>query len=98
MTSKITFEGDGPFHLPSAQQAFATGHHNNGVTLTFKALLGDRQRTHGLEAYEVQMTSGEARKLLGRLSEAIKESEGVKVPVFLPPSLSTATNAGDRKR
>jgi hypothetical protein len=93
--SKVIFEGDGPFHLAVAQQAWAQGHHNNGVTVTFGALLGERQRQHGLEAIEVQMTASVARELGYRLLKAAADADP-KVPVF-PPSLSAATNARDRE-
>ena len=96
VASKITFEGDGPFHLPVAQQATAQGHLNNGVTITFKALLGERQKTHGLEAIDVQLVTTEARKLRDALSRAIWESEKAMVPDFFPPSLLGTTNARDR--
>jgi len=90
MDSKITFEGDGPFHLPTAQQATATGHLNNGVTITFKALLGDRQRTRGTEVIEIQLVTEQARVLLDSLRKAIRDSE--EDGRRYPPSLSTAAN------
>jgi hypothetical protein len=92
--SKVIFEGDGPFHLAVAQQATAQGHLNNGVTVTFGALLGDRQRQHGLEAIGVQMTAAVARELGYQLLKAAADSEP-KVAV-LPPSLRAAANARDR--
>jgi hypothetical protein len=94
MSSNVIFEGDGPFHLPTAQQATAEGRLNNGVTVTFRALLGDRQRQPGLEAMNVQMTAGVARELGYRLLKAAADSEP-KMAV-LPLSLSAAANARDR--
>ena len=34
MDSTVRFEGMGPFHLPVAQDASATGHLNNGVNVS----------------------------------------------------------------
>jgi hypothetical protein len=94
MSSNVIFEGEGPFHLPTAQQATAEGHLSNGVTVIFRALLGDRQRQHGLEAMNVQMTAGVARELGYRLLKAAADSEPRMA--VLPLSLSAAANAGDR--
>jgi hypothetical protein len=91
--SNVIFEGDGPFHLAEAQQAWAQGHLTNGVTVTFAALLGERQRRHGLEAIEVHMTASVARELGYRLLKAAADADP-KVAV-LPLSLSAVTNAHD---
>ena len=88
--STVIFEGDGPFYLGVAQQATAEGHLNNGVTVTIRALLGDR-RQHGLEAMDVEMTATLARELGYLLLKAAADAEP-KVAV-LPLSLSAVTNA-----
>jgi hypothetical protein len=36
MDSSVRFEGIGPFHLPVAQDASATGRLDNGVTVTLR--------------------------------------------------------------
>ena len=65
--SKVRFEGIGPFHLPIAQDASATGHLNNGVTVTF--LLDT-------SAVNVQINADAALKLCSNLLRAIDESLG----------------------
>jgi hypothetical protein len=77
--SKVRFEGIGPFHLPSAQDASATGHFNNGVTVTF--LLDTGGGGKELSAVNVQITAEAALKLCSRLLRAIDESLGTNARV-----------------
>jgi hypothetical protein len=63
------------------------------VTVTFGALLVERQKQHGLEAIEVQMTAAVARDLGYRLLKAAADADP-KVAV-LPLSLSAVTSARD---
>ena len=76
MESIVTFEGPGPFHLPTAQRATADGHTNNGVTLTLYALVPAHNaeqaavRLPGVEPISVQMTSDVARDLAVALMAA----------------------------
>jgi hypothetical protein len=79
--SGVTFEGSGPFHLPAAQRATATGHENKGVTMTVYCLLPKREkgvlvyRGMGPEAVSIQMLSWVARELGTQLLRAAKDSE-----------------------
>jgi hypothetical protein len=79
--SHVTFEGPGPFHLPAAQRATATGHRNNGVTMTVYSLLPKREkgvlvyRGLGPEAVNIQMLSWVARELAAQLVQAAEDSE-----------------------
>lgn len=81
MDSFVTFEGPGPFHLPTAQRATATGHQNNGVTITLYCLLSEEQngvvvaRRSEPEAVGVQMISRVARELAVRLLQAADEAD-----------------------
>jgi hypothetical protein len=43
MDGKVRFEGMGPFQLPVAQEASATGHLDKGVTVTFLLNTGGGQ-------------------------------------------------------
>ena len=77
--SSVIFAGSGPFHLPVAQRATATGHSNNGVTLTVYCLVledegdGVTQRKEP-EPINVQMASHIAEELAHRLLDAVKAS------------------------
>ena len=42
MDSSISFQGLGPFHLPTAQRTKVAGNPNNGVTAFLYCLLPDR--------------------------------------------------------
>jgi hypothetical protein len=75
MDSIITFEGPGPFHLPTAQRGTAVGHENNGVTLIIKAQLRQDRR---LDALNIQMTAQVARELAASLVRTANQSEGLK--------------------
>ena len=79
MDSKVQFEGVGPFHLPVAQDASATGHLNNGVTVTF--LLDAGGGGKDLSAINVQITADAALKLCSHLLRAIDESLGTNARV-----------------
>ena len=76
MKSIITFDGPGPFSLPTAQRATATGHGNKGVTITFKMLLSMPQngvfvqRRPEPEAVSVQMVTSVAQDLAAALMRA----------------------------
>jgi hypothetical protein len=74
MDSKVRFDGVGPFHLPVAQAASATGHLNNGVTVTF--LLDAGGGGLDLSAVNVQINADVALKLCSNLLRAIDESLG----------------------
>jgi hypothetical protein len=74
MDSKVDFEGVGPFHLPVAQDASATGQPNNGVTVTF--LLDTEGSGKDLSAVNVQINAEVALKLCSNLLRAIDESLG----------------------
>jgi hypothetical protein len=69
---KITLLGPGPFLLPVAQRATATGHTNNGVTMTVYAQVAkDAQAAAAgqteLVPISIQMVSRIARELAGDL-------------------------------
>ena len=78
MESKVIFEGPGPFHLPVAQEATATGNSNNGVTLKVYCLVLEResgvQQRKEAEPIGIQMASHVAEALAHRLLDAVKES------------------------
>ena len=76
---KVRFEGIGPFHLPIAQDASATGHLNNGVTVTF--LLDTGGGGKELSAVNVQINADVALKLCSNLLRAIDESLGTNARV-----------------
>ena len=70
--SRIYFEGPGPFSLPVAQRATATGHTNNGVTMTVYSQVQVEPRQAGGPHSEVvpisiQMTTTLARDLAVKL-------------------------------
>jgi hypothetical protein len=70
--SRVRFEGPGPFSLPVAQRATATGHPNNGVTMTVYSLVQVEPRQvagHDTEVVpiSIQMTSDVARELAMKL-------------------------------
>lgn len=71
--SKIIYQGPGPFHLPVVQTATATGNKENGVTMTLRALLPEREPQ--LESVSAQMLSGVARELAVQLLRAADEAE-----------------------
>jgi hypothetical protein len=80
--SIIIFDGPGPFSLPTAQRATATGHGNKGVTITFKMLLSMPengvfvQRRPEPEAVSVQMVTAVAQDLAAALMRATTQSQG----------------------
>jgi hypothetical protein len=61
MDSKVRFEGMGPFHLPIAQEASATGQLNKGVTVTFLVDTGGGGKE--MSAVIVQINADAALKL-----------------------------------
>jgi hypothetical protein len=67
----VVFEGGGPFALPAAQRAAATGG-SNGVELVLYCLIGDQ--SGGPKAVRVQMTEDVARDLAGRLIWAANDA------------------------
>ena len=71
--SKVTYQGPGPFHLPVVQNATATGNQKNGVTMTLRAFLPERERE--LESVNAQMLSKIARELAVQLLRAADEAE-----------------------
>lgn len=81
MDNHVFFDGPGPFHLPPAQRASATGHTNNGVTLTVYCLAAKRvqgmavNRGSDPEPISVQMVSSVARKLAADLIRAANEAD-----------------------
>ena len=77
MDSNVRFDGIGPFHLPVALDAFATGHLNSGVTVTFMLDTGCKE----LSAVNVQINADAALKLCSNLLRAIDESLGTNARV-----------------
>jgi len=74
MDGKVRFEGLGPFQLPVAQEASATGYLDRGVTVTF--LLDTGGGGKELSAVNVQSNADAALKLCSNLLRAIDESLG----------------------
>ena len=79
MESTVRFEGMGSFHLPVAQDASATGHLNNGVTVTF--LLDTGGGGKELSAVNVKVNADVALRLCSYLLRAIDESLGTNARV-----------------
>jgi hypothetical protein len=79
MDNKVRFEGTGPFHLPVAQEASATGHLDNGVTVTFLVDVGGDGKE--LSAVNVQINADAALRLCSNLLRAIDESLGTNARV-----------------
>ncbi len=79
MNSTVRFEGVGPFHLPVAQDASATGQPNSGVTVTFLLDVGGGGKE--LSAVNVQINADAALKLCSNLLRAIDESLGTNARV-----------------
>jgi hypothetical protein len=79
MDGKVRFEGMGPFQLPVAQDASATGHLDKGVTVTFLLDTGisDKQ----MSAVNVQINADVALRLCSNLLRAIDESLGTNARV-----------------
>ena len=78
MDGTVRFEGSGPFHLPIAQDASATGRLNNGVTVTFMLDTGGGKE---LSAVNMQIDADAALKLCSSLLRAIDESLGTNARV-----------------
>ena len=74
MKSTISFQGPGPFHLPTAQRATAVGHSKNGVTMTIYCQLPAHERNEP-EPVNVQMVSSVARELATKLLRAANEAD-----------------------
>jgi len=74
MDGNVRFEGRGPFQLPVAQEASATGHLDKGVTVTF--LLDTGGGGKEMSAVNVQINADTALKLCSNLLRAIDESLG----------------------
>ena len=79
MDGKVRFEGIGPFQLPVAQDASATGHLDKGVTVTF--LLDTRSSDKEMSAVNVQINADVALRLCSNLLRAIDESLGTNARV-----------------
>jgi len=79
MDGNVRFEGIGPFHLPIAQDASATGQLNNGVTPTF--LFDTGGGGNQVSAVNVQINADAALKLCSHLLRAIDESLGTNARV-----------------
>ena len=79
MEGNVRLEGIGPFHLPVAQDASATGQLNNGVTITF--LLDTEGCGNQVSAVNVQINADAALKLCSNLLRAIDESLGTNARV-----------------
>ena len=79
MDGKVRFEGAGPFQLPVAQDASATGHLDKGVTVTF--LLDTGSSDKEMSAVNVQINAEVALKLCSNLLRAIDESLGTNARV-----------------
>jgi hypothetical protein len=74
MDGQVRFEGMGPFQLPVAQAASATGHRKKGVTITF--MLDTAGGGKELSAVNVQINADAALRLCSNLLRAIDESLG----------------------
>ena len=74
MDGQVRFEGMGPFQLPVAQEASATGHRNKGVTITF--MLDTAGGGKELSAVNVQINADAALRLCSNLLRTIDESLG----------------------
>jgi hypothetical protein len=72
--SSVQFQGPGPFDLPIAQRATATGSANNGVTVTFRILLDEGRTPNSIS---IQMTSDTARSLSAALMLEANKADGV---------------------
>ena len=79
MDGKVRFEGMGPFQLPVAQDASATGHLDKGVTVTF--LLDTGSSDKQISAVNVQINAEVALRLCSNLLRAIDESLGTNARV-----------------
>ena len=79
MDGKVRFEGMGPFQLPVAQDASATGHLNKGVTVTF--LLDTGSSDKEMSAVNVEINADIALRLCSNLLRAIDESLGTNARV-----------------
>jgi hypothetical protein len=79
MEANVRFEGIGPFHLPVAQDASATGQLDNRVTITF--LLDTEGGGNQVSAVNVQINADAALKLCSNLLRAIDESLGTNARV-----------------
>ena len=79
MDGKVRFEGMGPFRLPVAHDATATGHLDKGVTVTF--LLDTGGGGKEMSAVNVQINADAALKLCSNLLRAIDESLGTNARV-----------------
>ena len=79
MDGKVRFEGMGPFQLPVAQDASATGHLDKGVTVTF--LLDTGSSDKEMSAVNVQINADVALRLCSNLLRAIDESLGTNARV-----------------
>lgn len=78
--SGVHFVGPGPFCLPVAQRAIATGHSNNGVTMTVYSLVQVEPRRAGgpqtvVAPISIQMTSDIARGLAAELLVAADKGD-----------------------
>ena len=74
MDGQVRFEGMGPFQLPVAQEASATGHCDKGVTVTF--MLDTAGGGKELSAVNVQINADAALRLCSNLLRAIDQSLG----------------------
>ena len=79
MDGKVRFEGMGPFQLPVARDASATGHLNKGVTVTF--LLDTGSSDKEMSAVNVEISADVALRLCSNLLRAIDESLGTNARV-----------------
>jgi hypothetical protein len=79
MDSSVRFEGIGPFHLPVAQDASATGQLDNGVTVTLLIDAGGVGKE--LSAVNPQINADAALKLCSNLLRAIDQSLGTNARV-----------------
>ena len=79
MDGKARLEGMGPFQLPVAQDASATGHLDKGVTVTF--LLDTGSSDKEMSAVNVEINADIALRLCSNLLRAIDESLGTNARV-----------------
>jgi hypothetical protein len=69
----VTFQGLGPFHLPSVLRAIATGNKENGVTLTLFSIIDGKGSSP--RPIEAQMPSQTAREVSAALLLAAEQAE-----------------------
>jgi hypothetical protein len=75
MRENVFFEGPGPYNLPTAQRAAAAANDNNGVTVTFYALVRPGTGEPAMAPVRVQMAGSVAKELAGQLMLAAAQCD-----------------------